>query len=114
MGFLVKPLDPKQMIPAIHAALERANDISHLRDGAAMLADTLVQGRGRQSLIAIGLLVERHRINCDDALDMLHRRARASGRPVEDVALELIEQEAREVRRGLRAVPPCSRRPPRA
>lgn len=98
MGFLVKPLDPKQMIPAIHAAIERAGDISHLREGAAMLADTLVQGKGRQSLIAIGLLVERHKINCDEALDMLHRNARASGRSVEDLALSLIEQAERSAR----------------
>ncbi len=92
MGFLVKPLDVKQMVPAIRSALERAHDISHLKQGAAMLADTLVQGKGRQSLIAVGILVERHKVNCDEALEMLHERARASGRPVEDVALTLIEQ----------------------
>lgn len=92
MGFLVKPLDVKQMVPTIHSALERAHDISHLREGAAMLADTLVQGKGRQALIAIGILVERHQLNCDDALEMLHQKARASGRPVEDVALTVIEQ----------------------
>jgi response regulator NasT len=92
MGFLVKPLDVKQLVPAIRSALERAHDISHLKDGAAMLADTLVQGKGRQSLIAIGILVERHKINCDQALEMLHQRSRASGRAVEDVALTLIEQ----------------------
>jgi response regulator NasT len=92
MGFLVKPLDVKQMVPAIRSALERAHDITHLKQGAAMLADTLVQGRGRQSLIAVGILVERHRLNCDDALERLHEEARISGRPVEDVALALIEE----------------------
>lgn len=92
LGFLVKPLNVTQMVPAIRSALERAHDIQHLKEGAAMLADTLVQGKGRQSLIAIGILVERNRINCDQALELLHARAKASGRPVEDVALTLIEQ----------------------
>lgn len=92
MGFLVKPLDVKQMVPAIRSALERAHDISHLKQGAAMLADTLIQGKGRQALIAVGILVERHKVNCDVALEMLHERSRASGRPVEDVSLSLIEQ----------------------
>ncbi|HRE15085.1 MAG TPA: response regulator [Usitatibacteraceae bacterium] len=100
LGFLVKPLDVKQMIPAIRSALERAHDISHLKQGAAMLADTLVQGRGRQALIAIGILVERHKVNCDQALEMLHQRARASGRSVEDVALLLIEQAESHARPG--------------
>jgi response regulator NasT len=92
MGFLVKPLDTKQVVPALHAALERARDISHLREGAAMLADTLVQGRGRQSLVAVGILMERHGLNGDEALDMLNKRARATGRTAEDVALAIIEQ----------------------
>ncbi len=92
LGFLVKPLDVKQMVPAIRSALERAHDIQHLKQGAEMLADTLVQGKGRQSLVAVGILVERHKMNCDEALELLHKRARASGRPVEDVALSIIEQ----------------------
>lgn len=92
LGFLVKPLDVKQMIPAIRSALERAQDISHLKQGAAMLADTLVQGRGRQALIAIGILVERHKVNCDEAVRILHERARAAGLAIEEVALALIEQ----------------------
>ena len=101
LGFLVKPLDVKQVVPAIRSALERARDISNLRQGAAMLADTLVQGKGRQSLIAVGILVERHRVNCDQALEILHQRAHLAGRPVEDVALSLIEQaEARASREG--------------
>jgi response regulator NasT len=104
LGFLVKPLNVTQMVPAIHSALERAHDIRHLKQGAAMLADTLVQGKGRQSLIAIGILVERHRVNCDQALEMLHDRSRASGRPVEDVALTLIEQAEAQVKAGDAAV----------
>lgn len=92
LGFLVKPLDVKQVVPAIHSALERAQDITHLKSGAAMLADTLVQGRGRQALVAVGILVERHKVNCDDALKLLHDRAREQGRSVEDVALSVIEQ----------------------
>ncbi len=100
LGFLVKPLDVKQMVPTIRSALERAHDIRHLQQGAAMLADTLVQGKGRQSLIAIGILVERHKLNCDQALEMLHERARAAGRAVEDVALDLIEQAETHARPG--------------
>lgn len=98
LGFLVKPLDVHQVVPAIRSALERAGDISKLREGAAILADTLVQGRGRQALIALGILVERHKLNCDQALTMLHDNARIAGRGVEDEALRVIEEAERAAR----------------
>lgn len=91
-GFLTKPYDMTKVVPAVRAALARAQERSHLVEDATALAEDLDHGRGRQVLIAIGILVERQKLNCDDALELLHERSRESGLPVEAVATALIEQ----------------------
>lgn len=95
MGFLVKPLDVKQVVPAVKSALARSKEMKRLRQSAAVLADTLVHGKGHETLIAAGILVERYRVNCDQALEMLRRQARAERRKVEEVAIEIVEAAER-------------------
>lgn len=93
LGFLQKPVDMARLVPAIRSALLHSTEVPVQHDdGAALLAETLGGGHGLQALIAVGILSERHKVNCDEAVRMLHHRAIAAGVPVDDVSLTIIEQ----------------------
>lgn len=92
LGVVAKPVDMSRLVPAVRAALERADALSRAGEGADLLADALGGGHGPQALIALGILVERHKVNCDEAVRMLHQRAESSGLPLDEVALAVIEQ----------------------
>ncbi len=90
---LAKPVDLSRLVPAIKAALERGAPEPPRRPAAdGLLADALEGGHGPQTLIALGILVERHKVNCDDAVRMLHQRAQAAGQAPDEYALTIIEQ----------------------
>lgn len=92
LGVVAKPVDMARLVPAVRVALGRAASIGRAGEGADLLADALGGDHGPQALIALGILVERHKVNCDVAVRMLHDRAVASGLPVDEVALAIIEQ----------------------
>ena len=92
LGVVSKPVDMTRLVPAIRAALARADNASRAGQGTGALAETLDGKNGPQALIAIGILVERHKVNCDEAVRLLEQRAIAGGLPVEEVALTVIEQ----------------------
>ena len=92
LGVVAKPVDMSRLVPAVRAALERADALSRAGEGADLLADALGGGHGPQALIALGILVERHKVNCDEAVRMLHQRAESSGLALDEVALAVIEQ----------------------
>ena len=62
IGYLVKPVDAKQLVPAVEAALMRAQEIRHLRGIGAELAAALATGRKVSELMRMQLqqLVESH------------------------------------------------------
>lgn len=62
IGYLVKPVDAKQLVPAVEAALMRAQEIRHLRSIGAELAVALATGRKVSELMRMQLeqLVENH------------------------------------------------------
>jgi two-component system, response regulator PdtaR len=92
LGVIAKPVDMARLVPAIRAALARVDSASRTVTGIGLLGDTLEGKNGPQALIAIGILVERHKVNCDEAVRLLEQRAIAGGLPVEEVALTVIEQ----------------------
>jgi DNA-binding response OmpR family regulator len=94
MGVVAKPVDMTRLVPAIRAALARveAGADPPPGPGARAVADALGGDHGPQELIALGILVERHKVNCDEAVRLLHERASAAGLAIEEVALALIEQ----------------------
>lgn len=93
LGVVAKPVDMTRLVPAIRAALARVDATDAPPGaGARAVADALGGDHGPQELIALGILVERHRVNCDEAVRILHERARAAGLAIEEVALALIEQ----------------------
>lgn len=62
IGYLVKPVDTRQILPAVEAALTRAGEIRHLRQIGSELASALATGRTMSDLMRSQLeqLVESH------------------------------------------------------
>lgn len=91
VGYLVKPIDTPQIIPAIEAGLARAEEIRALRRNEVALTAALAAGR--ETNIATGVVMERYRVNRNKAYDILRDFARARRRKLNDVATELLEAE---------------------
>jgi len=89
IAYLVKPMDMRQCIPTIEAALARAAELRRLRQSETQLAKALQQGR--EISMAIGVLMERLRLDRDGAFDRLRDEARASRRRISEVAEELLQ-----------------------
>lgn len=91
VGYLVKPIDTPQIIPAIEAALARAEEIRALRRNEVALTAALAAGR--ETNIATGVVMERYRVSRHRAYDILRDIARARRRKLNEVAAELLEAE---------------------
>ena len=75
MGYLVKPVDITQLIPSIETALSRAEELSSLRKAKLQLQTALDADRAVS--VAVGIVMDQHLINHDDALELLRNRARS-------------------------------------
>ena len=89
LGYLVKPIDVDHVLPTINSALKRANEIKHLRDTEMQLHTALEQGR--ETSVAIGILMQEYHITSDQAFDMIRGQARSQRRKVVSVATELVQ-----------------------
>jgi response regulator NasT len=89
VGFLLKPIDPAQLLPAVRAALARGAEIQGLRAEEARLGQALRDGR--ETGMAVGMLMERYRIDRHAALRMLRTHARSQQRKLNDVATALLD-----------------------
>ena len=91
LGYVVKPVDAPQLVPAIEAALARARDLKALLDTKAQLECALASGR--YASMAVGILMERRGLGEQTAFEVLRTRARASRRKLEDLSRELVDAE---------------------
>ncbi|MGZ3254323.1 MAG: ANTAR domain-containing response regulator [Burkholderiaceae bacterium] len=91
VGYLVKPIDIAQFVPSIEAGLARANEIRKLRRTEVDLTAALETGR--ETSIAVGVLMERHHLDRDTAFNTLRESARVQRRKVTDIAADLIRAE---------------------
>ncbi len=89
VGYLVKPIDAHQLLPPVATALARARDITALREAGGRLGAAL--STSREISMAVGLLMERHRLGREAAFERLRGKARARRQKVEDLARELLE-----------------------
>jgi response regulator NasT len=87
LGYLVKPLDVRQIVPAVRAALARWDEL-RAAPAPAAAAET---APGRDEYIAIGILMERLRIDYDRALEALRSQARAEGESPAQLASTMVE-----------------------
>ena len=81
LGYLVKPLDVRQIVPAVQAALSRPAETK-----AEPSTDL-----GRDELIAIGILMEGLRLDFDRALEKLRAQAKSEGKQVAEVAGTMVD-----------------------
>jgi response regulator NasT len=76
LGYLVKPLDIRQVVPAIRAALARAEEMRSLRANAASRDSVPEESANLRVLwLAAGILAERHRLLPEVAAERLRREA---------------------------------------
>ncbi len=88
MGYLVKPVDISQIVPAIEAALARGKELVHLRETETQLSTALASSR--ETSMAIGILMEREHLGRVAAFELLRDNARSQRRKIGDVAEELL------------------------
>ncbi len=88
LGYLVKPIDVPQLIPSIEAALIRAGDLRELRESEEKLQGAIV--RQRSIAIAVGILMERHRVDSERGFELLRNQARARRVKLEEVASAVV------------------------
>lgn len=88
LGYLVKPLDIAQILPAVQAALARAAEITALHEKEAQLMAALTTSR--ETATAVGLLMERKRLDREQAFELLRAHARSARRSVQELACDLL------------------------
>lgn len=88
LGYLVKPVDVSQLMPAIETAVARAADLSSLRETEQQLQTAL--NENREVSMAVGLLVERGRVSRQQAFNTLRVKARTQRRKIGEVAEEIL------------------------
>jgi response regulator NasT len=89
VGFLLKPIDPVRLVPTVRAALARGAEIQELRAEEQRLTQALREGR--ETGMAVGVLMERFRLDRHAALRMLRNHARSQQRKLNEVAVELLQ-----------------------
>jgi len=91
LGYLVKPLEVKQIVPAVQAALARLRRRAAPAPAPAPPA-TLPSGAIlREQWLAVGILMERLRLDQARALEALRAQARAEGLAADEVAARMVE-----------------------
>jgi len=88
ISYVVRSADAAQCLPAVRLAISHAETLQQLRDHARHLSIALQQGRAVS--MAIGVLMERLRLNQDKAFETLRNAARTRRRRVDEAAIELL------------------------
>lgn len=88
LGYLVKPVDLPQLVPAIEAALARSAELSKLRNTGQQLQNAL--NENREISMAIGVIMERRRLDRHQAFEVLRTSARTQRRKIGELAQELL------------------------
>jgi AmiR/NasT family two-component response regulator len=88
MAYLVKPLDPPQIVPVVRAALRRSQELRALQSQTERLSAAVQTGK--QIGIATGLIMANLRLDQQEAFERLRRQARTRRARLEDVAAELL------------------------
>ena len=104
LGYLVKPVDVNQIVPAIEAALERAADLQQLKDRQHHLNAALQSGR--EISIAIGIIMAETGLNAAQAEAGLRSCARNRRQKMSEIAVNLV-QASETIQDILQAVRDC-------
>jgi DNA-binding response OmpR family regulator len=85
LGYLVKPVDVRQIVPAVRAALSRSGD-----EKATQTSKPSSES-GRDELVAIGILMERLRLDYERALEALRAQAKTEDKQVSELAAHMVD-----------------------
>ncbi|MDB5864607.1 MAG: response regulator [Betaproteobacteria bacterium] len=88
LGYLVKPLYAPQLVPSIEAALARAAQIRALKTTGDQLSHALESGR--ETNMAVGILMERLGVDRIAAFEALRVSARSQRRRVHEVSADVV------------------------
>lgn len=88
MGYMVKPVDITQLIPAIETALSRAHEFQDLRGEKQQLQDAL--DGDRSVCTAIGIIMDMHSLTRADATELLRKTARSQQLKLTELATNII------------------------
>jgi AmiR/NasT family two-component response regulator len=83
-GYLVKPFRESDLLPAIHTARARFDELSALREEAESLAEALEARKAIER--AKGLLMEKEGLSEADAFARLRKASQVSQRPLKVIA----------------------------
>ena len=88
LGYVVKPVDVPQLVPAIEAALARSSELQNFRMTQRQLQEAL--DADRDINVAIGIVMVRQQLGRSAAFDQLRKTARARRVKLPTLASELI------------------------
>jgi response regulator NasT len=92
LGYLVKPLDVRQIVPAVRAALARTSDARPQVAAAPAEVPTAPDAAAqRDEHVAAGILMERLRIDYDRAVAALRLQAQVEKRAIGELASSMVE-----------------------
>jgi response regulator NasT len=97
LGYLVKPLDVRQIVPAVRAALARTPEERRPAPARAATAAPAIPPAGagdrlgHDECVAVGILMERLRIDHDRAVAALQLQARVEKRDRGELAASMVE-----------------------
>ena len=91
LTYLVKPVQASQMVPVIHAALERARELRRLRASSGQMESALETNR--EISIAVGLVMARSGLSREAAFERIRTTARSRRQKLEEFARDLISAD---------------------
>jgi response regulator NasT len=91
LGYLIKPVEIRRMIPAIEIALARADDLEKLEDINSNLV--VAMESNREIDVAIGIIMQCYRLNRADAFKALRNYVRTQRVKINAVAQRVISGE---------------------
>ena len=91
VGYVVKPVDEARLMPAFEAGLARADEIRQLRRTELNLNAALAAGR--ETSLAVGLLMGKFQTDRNTAFEVLRDHARSSRRKINEIANQLLAAE---------------------
>lgn len=89
LGYLVKPVDIPQLVPAIEAAMSRAAELQGLRETRQQLQMAL--DAEREINIAVGITMMHYRLGRSAAFELLRKIARSQRRKLAEIAAEIVK-----------------------
>jgi response regulator NasT len=91
LGYLVKPLDVRQIVPAVRAALARTGESGRAAPPEPAPALAPESAPARDQYVAIGILMERLRIDYDRAVAALRLQAQVEHKDLDALATSMVE-----------------------